>query len=210
MIVHLFYFVNILGLFTLAFYFLLSKTSVSKNIFPYVFLVAFSSLVDLILINFLELDSEKWSQVYMCLEFIVLLKVFTSIAGRKFRYVSGFFLFFFSLLLLYFNLVTDAYSSIKSDGILSIITFVYIIFFAIYWFIAIFEKSEVPTLLNLPLFYFVSGLIIYNSGTLFLFLMLEEIENFEWNFYEYWVVNLVLVLLFRILLLVAIWKGRKT
>ena len=210
MIISLLYIVNSIGLFSLVYYFLLSKTNVTKSIFPYVLLVAFSSIVDIFIIHLLQLDSEKWSQVYMCLEFIVLWKVFTSNGGPKFRYVSFFFLVFFYLSFFYFNVLTDEYSSVKSDGILSIITFVYIIFFSIYWFLSIFEKVDVPSLLNLPLFYFVSGLIIYHSGTLFLFLMSDEIKNSELSLYEYWIVNLILVLLLRLLLLVAIWKGRKT
>lgn len=209
MIVSLFYFVNILGLFSLVLYFLTPRENVTKSIFPYILLVAFSSFVDLILINLLKFDSEKWSKIYLCLEFIVVLKVFNSNGGPKFRYVSVFFLFSFILSLLYFTLITGDYSTVKSDGILSIITFIYIIIFSIYWFISIFKKVEVPSLLNLSLFYLVCGLIIYNSGSLFLFLMREEIKNSELSLYQYWVVNLILVLLLRILLILSIWKGRK-
>lgn len=204
----LFYIVNIIGLFSLVLYFLLPKENVIKSIFPYVLLVAFSSFVDLFIIHYLRFDSVRWSKIYLCLEFIALFKVFDRIGGLTFRYVSFFFLFFFFLSFFYFTVLTIDYSSVKSDGFLSIITFLYIIIFSIYWFVTIFKKEEVPLLLNLPLFYFVSGLIIYNSGTLFLFLMLEEIENSELNFYEFWIVNLILVLIFRILFITSIWKGR--
>lgn len=210
MIVSLLYFVNIIGLFILVLYFIIPRKNVIKNIFPYVLLVAFSSFVDIILIDILKFDSDKWSTIYLCIEIIVLSKVFDNIVGLKFRLVSVFFLFFFFLSLFYFTVLTDIYSTVKYDGILSIITFIYIIIFSINWFISIFKTVEVPSLLDVSLFYFVSGLIIYSSGTLFLFLMSDEIKNSGLSLYHYWVVNLVLVLFFRILLIISIWKGRTT
>jgi len=210
LIVSLLYFVNIIGLFILVLYFIIPRKNVIKNIFPYVLLVAFSSFVDIILIDILKFDSDKWSTIYLCIEIIVLSKVFDNIVGLKFRLVSVFFLFFFFLSLFYFTVLTDIYSTVKYDGILSIITFIYIIIFSINWFISIFKTVEVPSLLDVSLFYFVSGLIIYSSGTLFLFLMSDEIKNSGLSLYHYWVVNLVLVLFFRILLIISIWKGRTT
>lgn len=210
MILSLFYFVNLIGIISIIIYFIIPKTNVIKSIFPILLLVAFSSIVDVVFINHLKFDSEKWSTIYLILEFISLMLVFTANSGMYFKRLSLFFLVLFFLAVIYFNYYNLNYSSIKSDGFLSILIFIYIILFSIQWFISEFKKFETDSLLKLPLFYLIVGLIIYNSGSLFLFLMREEIKNSEMSLYEYWVVNLVLVLFFRILLILSIWKGRAT
>lgn len=210
MILSLFYLVNILGFISIVFYYIIPKTNVIKSIFPIILLVAFSSFVDVVLISHFKFDSEKWSKIYLILEFISLLMVFTANTGKYFNRLSLFYLFLFFLAIIYFNYYNLNYSSIKSDGFLSIIIFIFIILFSIQWFISEFKKFDTDSLLKLPLFYLIVGLIIYNSGSLFLFLMREEIKNSEMSLYDYWIVNLVLVLFFRILLIVSIWKGRAT
>lgn len=210
MILSLFYFVNIIGIISIIIYFIIPKTNVIKSILPIVLLVAFSSVVDVVLINHLKFDSEKWSTIYLILEFISLMLVFVANSGKYFKRLSLFFLVLFFLAVIYFNYFNLNYSSIKSDGFLSIFIFIYIIVFSIQWFISEFKKFDTDSLLKLPFFYLITGLILYHSGSLFLFLMREEIKKSELSLYEYWVVNLVLVLFFRILLIVSIWKGRAT
>jgi hypothetical protein len=210
LILSLFYFVNIIGIISIIIYFIIPKTNVIKSILPIVLLVAFSSVVDVVLINHLKFDSEKWSTIYLILEFISLMLVFIAYLGKYFKRLSLFFLFIFFLAVIYFNYFNLNYSSIKSDGFLSIFIFIYIIVFSIQWFISEFKKFDTDSLLKLPFFYLITGLILYHSGSLFLFLMREEIKKSELSLYEYWVVNLILVLFFRILLIVSIWKGRAT
>ena len=210
MILNLFYFVNIVGFISLVLYLVLTKSNVTKSIFPIVLLVAFSSFVDIILIHHFRSDSEKWSKIYLFLEIVVLSRVFVANSEKFFRIVTVFFLLIFTLSAFFFTFFSTNFSAIKTDGFLSIIIFIYIILYSIHWFILTFKKIETASLLSLPLFYLITGLLLYNSGTLFLFLMREEIKNSSVSLYDYWLVNLILVLIFRILLIVTIWKGRTT
>lgn len=210
MILSLFYLVNIIGFISIIYYFIIPKTNVIKSVFPIILLVAFSSFVDVVLIHHFKFDSEKWSKIYLFLEVFMLSIVFVANSGRFFKMLTLFFLFIFIVSAVYLNFYVLKYNSIKADGFLSVLIFIYIILFSIQWFVLEFKRFDTESLLNLPLFYLITGLIIYNSGSLFLFLMRDEIKNSDLSLYDYWGVNLVLVLFFRVLLIVSIWKGRAT
>lgn len=180
----------------------------TKSLYPFVLLVAFSSIYEIVFIYYFNFDSNIWSKIYLILEFIALLLVFTKNSENSFKYTSFFFSVVFFSFYVYFVAINTELHTLKTDGILSIIEFFYIIAFSIRWFISVFKRFQVETIVVLPMFYFISGLLIYYSGTIFLFLLSEEILNAGLSLVDYWVVNIVLVLIFRILLIISIWKGR--
>lgn len=181
-----------------------------KSIYPFILLVALSSLYEIIFIYFLKSDSDDWSMVYLLLEFSTLLYVFTKNSQKFFRIISFIFFIVFIGFFYYFKVIKTEIYTLQSDGYLSLIEFLYVIPFSLFWFVSVFKRTEEDSLLKLPFFYFIVGLLVYFSGTIFLFLFSEEIIQEGLSLYEYWVVNLILVLFFRILLIVSIWKGRAT
>jgi len=186
------------------------KSKATKSLYPFILLVALSSIYEIVFIYFLKFDSDYWSKIYLFLEFVTLVFVFNKNSDKSFRFVSYFFCILFFCSYFYFKIIKTDIPTLKTDGILSIIEFFYVVFFSIYWFISVFNKREAASLLQLPFFYFVSGLVIYFSGTIFLFLLSEELLKEGLSLNQYWVVNVVLLLFFRVLLLVAIWMGRNT
>jgi len=206
----LIFLVNLLGIFILPqyIYFNSTKSFAVKSILPFLVLTAISSLIELIFIYFLKFDSYVWSKLYFIIEFLVFAAVFNRLLNKKFLVITVFFTALFFSTYFYFFYACENYPVLKVFGILYFIQFLFIILFVVLWFKEIFEKKEVQSLLDLPLFYFVSGLLIYFSGTIFLFILSDEILNAGLCLYYYWIVNLVLVLIFRIFLLLTIWKDR--
>jgi len=206
----LIFLVNLLGIFILPqyIYFNSTKSFAVKSILPFLVLTAISSLIELIFIYFLKFDSYVWSKLYFIIEFLVFAAVFNRLLNKKFLVITVFFTALFFSTYFYFFYASENYPVLKVFGILYFIQFLFIILFVVLWFKEIFEKKEVQSLLDLPLFYFVSGLLIYFSGTIFLFILSDEILNAGLSLYYYWIVNLVLVLIFRIFLLLTIWKDR--
>lgn len=176
--------------------------------YPYLLLVAFSSLYELIFIHFLQFNSDKWATIYLLFEFSVLSLVFSKNAKKWFKYVCLFFVLLFLMSFVYLSFIIKGNYELKVYGLLAIIEFFLIIFFSIYWFVSVFKSKEVESLLQLPLFYFISGLLIYHSGTIFLFMLSEEILHAGLSLQRYWIVNLILLFVNRIFLIVSIWKGR--
>ncbi|UPQ78283.1 hypothetical protein M0M57_11705 [Flavobacterium azooxidireducens] len=202
--------VNFLGIFVLIQYlfFNSAKSIAVKPMLPFLVLTAISSLIELIFIYFLKFDSYIWSKLYTILEFVVFAVLFNQLLARKFVKITFCFSVLFFCAFFYFLLVNSNYPYLQVLGILYSIQFLYIFLFVILWIKEIFEKKEVESLLDVPLFYFVSGLLIYFSGTIFLFILGEEILRAGLSLYYYWIVNLVLVLIFRTFLILTIWKDR--
>src|SRR5690606_14446032 len=69
-----------------------------------------------------------------------------------------------------------------------------------------FEKMEMPNLWQSDAFYFVSGLAVYYSTTFSLFLLSSSIFNSKLYFYDFWFVNVLAILIFRIFLIIGVWK----
>lgn len=106
------------------------------------------------------------------------------------------------------SFIMNNFYELKTYGFLAIIEFFLIIIFSINWFVNVFKNKDVESLLQLSHFYFISGLLIYYSGTIFLFILSDEILQAGLSLKSYWTVNLILLLIFRILLIISIWKGR--
>ena len=77
------------------------------------------------------------------------------------------------------------------------------------WMKYAFINLKEDSLLKYPPFYFISGLLFYFSGTLFLFLFGNLIlkEGSE-AFLDSWMLNLFFNIVFKILLFIGIWKGQ--
>jgi hypothetical protein len=56
-------------------------------------------------------------------------------------------------------------------------------------------------------FYFISGIVLYLSGTFFLYLLGDSIFKDEKLFLEdFWIINIVFNIILRIFLILGVWK----
>jgi hypothetical protein len=78
------------------------------------------------------------------------------------------------------------------------------------WTIQQFEKLETSSLLHFPVFYILSGMILYYSGTFFIF-GLETIFRYTKSptLLYFWYINLLLLFIYRLSFYIAIWKAKK-
>jgi hypothetical protein len=96
------------------------------------------------------------------------------------------------------------------DSYLQAIESVFVITAIILWMKYAFINLEEDSLFKYPHFYFISGLLFYFSGTLFLFMLgsvILENQNDKY-FVDLWVLNQFFNIFLKILLLTGIWKAR--
>lgn len=191
--------------------FVLLKQNKIKSIrafYPMIFLVSFGSIYEYVFTFILQIDSKYWFRFYDLISFIFISYYFKSILGKenyKYIYITNviYLIFYFSLFIFW-----NTKTSLHTSSYLSALQTVFILIFSILWFIDSFKNLEHDSLLKKPHFYFVSGLVLYYSGTIFLFLMSSVIFEKERAFIlEYWMLNIFFNFIFRVLLLVGIWKA---
>ena len=180
------------------------------SIEPFLWAVFIASLYEFFGTSVLKINSDYWFVCYKYLAFFSLHYFFyTLLKGRyKFAFILFGLLFLIqSIVALYQwenlnHLDINAYSNAFETII--------VLFFSIVWFRSAFISLEIDSLTKTPNFYFVSGLILYYSGTVFLFLLASFIFKVDRsNFKPFWMLNIFLNLVLRTLLIVGVWKGRQ-
>lgn len=193
-------------------YFLLIKDKISNKINatkPFLILVFLSGIYEFIFTTLLKWDVSNWFVIYSITSFFTIFYFYTTITTgiNKLLRVVSFIFFLLLLLILFLSFGKEDFFKISSW--IDTYTTVFIFIYSIIWFKKIFQELEYDTLWESPYFYFVSGLILYHFGNLFLFLMIELIyKNDNYLFQYYWLLNIVLLILLRTLLIVGIWKAR--
>lgn len=207
----LFYISNILGYLPLLLYFLFKGNFATKNfkgLLTYLIFVAFSSFYELIFSYFLKVNVEIWFKVYTFLDFILIVFLFSGQKNRPSRYFFWIFAFLYLVVFAFFTLTSQEIHYLKQDSFFNLLMTFFVISYSIIWFYKNFKLRETNSLLELPFFYFLSGLLFYYTGIIFLSLLSESIINSSLDIYDYWVVNICFLILFRISLVLAVWKGR--
>lgn len=181
-----------------------------KGIVLYSFLVGFASFYELLFSHFLKVNVEIWFKVYSILDFFLIVLIFKGQENKPRKYFFWFFIFIYLFVYIFLTFFTSEIHFLKQDSFLNLIMIFFIVSYYIVWFYKYFKALEVNTLLEIPFFYFISGLLLYYAGIIVLSLLSELIMNSELSLYDYWMVNISLLILFRILLIVSIWKARAT
>jgi hypothetical protein len=97
----------------------------------------------------------------------------------------------------------------EGDSYLQVIESVFVITAVMLWMKYAFINLQEDSLLKFPHFYFISGLLFYFSGTLFLYLLGSLIFHNEIEYFlDYWMLNLFFNIFLKILLLIGIWKAQ--
>lgn len=207
----LFYISIILGFVPILLFFSFKGKFANSNfigILPFIWMVGIASFYELIFSYYLKVSVEIWFKIYALLEFILIARLFYGQKNRPSRYFFWIFTFLYLLVFTFFLLKSQEIHFLKKDSFLNLLMTFFIITYATIWFYKNFKLMENKSLLELPFFYFLSGLILYYSGIIVLSLLSESIIKSPLDIYDYWIVNICFLILFRILLIASIWKGR--
>lgn len=207
----LLYFVIIFGVSPFLYFLIARKqyTSELKPILPFVSLTFIASLYEFFGSLIFKLDISYWFIIYDVLAYFSIFYFYSHVLQNQF---SKLFFFFFISFIIICSLIFVNYSLVEILAITSYIdTFItlFILFFTIVWFRKLIIDVYIENLLSTSTFYFISGFVLYYCGTLFLFLLSNYIYKVDSVLFQsYWVVNIVLNLILRILLIVGLWKAR--
>lgn len=199
-----------LGMFPLAFFWEgRKKQSIETYYFlPFIILLALSTVYELVFTLLLKRNVNFWFSFYLLLEFYALSYFFLRLSINKRVWVVfsiGFLVLFGTL---YFH--RNDYNELTLDGYLSAFTFVTILTYSTIWFLKTVRQPEGKSLVTSALFYYIGGMLFYATGTLFLFLMGGIIyKNSRSDFQDFWFLNVLFSFIFRVLIIIGIWKDRK-
>lgn len=196
------------GLLPLLFFFLI-KRKVHEEVYfilPFLYVVFIAGLYEFICTILFGLNVKYWFIIYNFLSFATL--VYFYLLKKQFRILH----IIFSIL--FISITTISFSFYSCDNFIQISSYykilqtVMILTFSVLWIKRVFLDLELRSLLESSTFYFISGLLLYYSGTVFLFLLSNMIFKMDKSsFQDYWMLNVVLNLVLRTLLIIGIWKG---
>jgi hypothetical protein len=167
-------------------------------------------IYELIFTMLLGYDSQIWFKIYPFLEFIALLYFFRKLIGLSqsvFYIIIG----IYSVLFIYMYYLYHFKISSTALELFIPITHCLLVFTgSTKWTIQQFEKLETSSLLHFPVSYILSGMILYYSGTFFIF-GLETIFRYTKSptLLYFWYINLLLLFIYRLSFYIAIWKAKK-
>lgn len=171
---------------------------------PFILLTAFSSLYEFVATLILNLNTTYWFHAYSILELLSILYFFGRVNKNK-RFNSA-----ALIVLLTVYLVSFYYW--RSDNALTALAInkfpltIYIVLSFIFWVQKLFRDNKVDNLWQHAEFYFVASLCIYYFCTAFLFIMSNYLFTHKAFFFDFWILNIICVILLRIILSVGVWK----
>lgn len=180
------------------------------NINNLILLFFIGGIYELLFTMVLGYDSQIWFKIYPFLEFIALLYFFRKLIGLSqsvFYIIIG----IYSVLFIYMYYLYHFKISSTALELFIPITHCLLVFTgSTKWTIQQFEKLETSSLIHFPVFYILSGMILYYSGTFFIF-GLETIFRYTKSpvLLYFWYINLLLLFIYRLSFYIAIWKAKK-
>lgn len=186
-------------------------------VFPLVALTAVATLYELVGSRILKINTVYWFQLYPLIEFIALCYFFFHILPEYRKLLWAFLplaVIFYSTSFFYL----DDENKFVSLAINRNFIAAFALIFSSLWLKDLFnklknlnpfEKIEIPNIWQNDIFYYISGIAVYHAATFSLFLLSSFIFNSNLYFYNYWLVNLLATLFFRIFLIIGVWKMKQ-
>lgn len=197
--------------FGLLLYFYLNKQLLyNLNIYYLVLLFGLGALSELSFSIILNFDSQYWFKIYSYLEFLTLLLFFRKLIDIT-QSVFYFIIILYSIIYAFLAVMFFNKININLFELFIPIANCLLVFTgSTKWTIQQFEKLETSSLLHFPVFYILSGMILYYSGTFFIF-GLETIFRYTKStvLLYFWYINLLLLFIYRLSFYIAIWKAKK-
>lgn len=205
------HFVIVIGILPLLYY-LYFKNKLSKEtsyILPFVIVVFISSVFELIGTGILKIPYYYWFFSYKILAFLGILFFYYKLIKKQVTLTLPIYGIVFCILIgITAYQWNQDYFLVFNSYFNALITII-VLHYSILWFKNEFLNLELTSLASSPIFFFICGLILYYTGTVFLFLMSNFIlKHDKILFQEFWMLNVFLNLVFRILLITGIWKGQ--
>jgi len=170
---------------------------------PFVWLTTIATIYEFVGSMLLQINSDYWFQLYTLLEFAAIYYFYFKLIRPQFNIL-------FKCTLVLF-LMSYIFSFIPSGSFIGTsftktITALFVIMGSTVWVRKLFMEMSVPNLWKSSQFYFVSGFLLYYTSTFFLFLLRDSMLSVNSDFYDYWLVNIIAALIFRILLSFGAWQ----
>lgn len=176
---------------------------------PLLWLTAIGSLYEFIGSVLLKINTMYWFQLYPFLSFLTLYYFFFKLLKHNYKsLIRALFFLFIAVYLVSLYFFSDE-NKLLTTGLNRIPITIFVFTFTALWFKNLFEKMEEQNLWQNNNFYFITGLIIYYSSTLFLFIASNFIYNSNLYFFDFWIVNIIASLILRILLCIGVWKMKQ-
>lgn len=204
----LFYIAVFLGIFIsmASFYFKNRIDFQTFGLLPFIFLILIASLYELIITFYFKVDSKIWFRIYDLLEFGCIFYYFYTII-KGFRSFFSFFSFIYLILYIYLAINWFSINHLKSDSYLITIETLFVFIVTFLWFKQFFKTHRALSMLSISDFYFVSGLIIYLSGTFVLNILGDYILLvIRSQFLVYWNIMIFFNIILRLFIIIGIWK----
>lgn len=178
-----------------------SKNTISRVVFLYIaYSVCNEILMILLSIYGISLSHPNLQPslyaLFTVIEFFFLgYYLYLSLSNKYFKYSLGFFSILFLFIAIY-NFYYNIASTIKSTIIDTIPVSTSALILIIYSILFLFEQIQNPRISFIysnPNFWVIIGIMVYFSGTFFLFLQYSDLSNTEKS--SYWTINLICIIL---------------
>ncbi|VXB05959.1 conserved membrane hypothetical protein [Flavobacterium sp. 9AF] len=172
---------------------------------PFIWLVALSSVYELIFTLYLEVGTKIWFRINIFLEFYCVLFFYYNIFKNKRLFISigVIYLFLYGYLLLDWSPKQKDFN----DLLLNVSITLLVVFSSLKWFLDVFKKMEDIPLFQRTDFLYVSGLLIYFTGTFFVFLAADYLrDNPNYKLLEFWILIIIFNIILRLILIFSIWR----
>lgn len=169
-------------------------------------LLALASGYELICSYFLKINSDYWFQIYTLFEFSVIFYFLKFIFNQRLSRYLAVYLSLFLLVYLYTFWFVFPADVLKSKAIGKIGVSVLVFAGTFYWLGQLFSRRSVASPYNTPAFYFIVGLFMYYLNTIFFFVLVPHVYSLNLYLYDYWIVNVIATLFFRIMIILGVWK----
>lgn len=185
-----------------------SKFKKKRNpILPYLIVVFVASFYEYFGTHLLEINSTNWLITYKVLAISSLQYFFYHILQKKFRLLFIAFSIIFIGTFIYHLPYLNNTTILDINAYLNAIITILVITCSLLWFKQFKWKSDQYKITYHPNSYFIVGLLFAYSGTLFLHLYSHNLYLTNRDlFYTFWMLNLFLNCINRILLIIGVWK----
>ncbi|MGG5578127.1 hypothetical protein ACPDHL_12405 [Myroides sp. C15-4] len=177
-----------------------------RGYLPLIGLMALASGYELVCSYFLKINNDYWFQIYTLFEFLVIFYFFKFIFNQRLSRYLVVYLSLFLLVYLYTFWFVFPVDVLKSKSIGKIGVSVLVFAGTFYWLGQLFSRRSVVRLYNTPAFYFIVGLFMYYLNTIFFFVLVPHVYSLNLYLYDYWIVNVIATLFFRIMIILGVWK----
>jgi hypothetical protein len=204
-------FTIIIGVIPLFFSLILKKKySINfRNIAPFISLLFLSSCYEMIATYFLAIKVSYWFILYNMLAFISIFYFYYIETLKQYRYFSYSTLISFFILLVYLSSNYEVIDFLIVINYLKVFITSFILISTTLWFVKLIKEEKIQNLSDTGAFYFIARFVLYYCGTLFLFLMSNQLYEADSRlFVYYWGINIFLNFVLRTLVLIGLWKLR--